>query len=67
MFNTDQIVQSVIDRILAGTVTPVKKEFQERIKTELAGKGTTFNVSEDTSNTGRVLFSLARVGAGSEL
>jgi len=62
MFNTDQIIQSVIDRILAGRVTPVKREFQERIKAELTGKGVTFNVSEDTSNTARVLFSLARVG-----
>jgi len=64
MFNTNQIIQSVVDRILFGRVTPVKKEFQEIIKTELTEKGIAFNVSEDTSNTGRVLFSRIKVDPG---
>jgi len=64
MFNTNQVIQSVVDRILFGRVTPVKKEFQEIIKAELMEEGIAFNVSEDTSNTGRVLFSRTKVGAG---
>ena len=60
---TERILQIVVDRILQGETTPVKREFQRAISEALTARGAVFSVTTDESNAERVLFSLASVGS----